>query len=201
MFEIRDYDPIPKMNWEINLGPVSVGSGGVKVNDPKQATLDIGQNIPKTNLSSQWSEWDNPFTNVAKEISGSNGGFFNPFDGPMKSDFANNLGLGKQNDQLRQGWNGVKIWSQEALHSNAKNLAGEVTGGNRQRQQQWEEKVKQDAKAAQDLFMGQQLDAKQKLDLAGSGAAGFARRTPGSRLGKNLNFNIGNADITDYLGL
>lgn len=215
MFNIRDYDPIPKMNWGIDLGPVHVGDDGVSVKDPTKGNnaqdavagfIGGGLVAPGTALgdnfrniqSSQWTEWDNPFTNLAREISGANGGFFNPFD--FNKPIFNAVGLGKEADQLDQGWRKTKLWTQDALHSNAKNLAGEITGSNRQRQQQWEEKVKQDATDAQNKYFQEQLGAKQKADIAGSQAAG-RNRSPGSRLGKNLNFDIGNADITDYLGL
>lgn len=144
--------------------------------------------------------WSNPFSDVAKNLSGQDGGFFNPFD--QNKPLLNALGLGDLASQADQQFRGAQRWATGAVHSNADNTFGEIFGGNKNRQSMWEEQVKTDAKNAQDKLFADQLSQKQIADLAGSRAGGFSRgMSPGSRLGRGLNYQNQTGDVTDFLGL
>jgi hypothetical protein len=137
--------------------------------------------------------WDNPFSNLAAELSGQNGSIFNPF--------ALGANLGDPNAiEWRNKWSNMQGWASDAVHSNAENVGGEIAGTNAQRQKEWENKVKQDAEDAQKKAFGEMVGARHQSDLAGSRAA-QRNRAPGSRLGKNLDFAANGPDVTDFLGL
>jgi hypothetical protein len=196
MYSIKQYrwDPIGDIQREVQNVQNQVENiiPGATKYVPGLASQQIFEFAKSGQFNDVFNGWDNPFSNLARELSGQNGGFFNPF----------NLGaeLGDKNAiEYRDKWGNFQKKLNDDVHSNVDNVVGEF-GSNKDRQKNWEQKVKDDAQAAQDKYFAEQLGARQQADLAGSRAAG-RNRSPGSRMGKNLNFDVNNADMTDYLGL
>lgn len=136
--------------------------------------------------------------NIAREIGGRGNSVFNPFAFAKNTEdlFGINNGYGSQASNY---FGKIKLGVQDATKSNVLNAVDEVTGSNKQRQQQYEEKVKQEAQAAQDKLFAENLSAAQGADLAKS-RIGSRRNVPGRKGGSNLDFTQ-QGDVTDFLGL